>query len=161
MISKQALIKSLNLAPHPEGGFYRRTYLTTATAQIERPDTTCIYFLIEHENPSHLHKVDCNEYWLYHYGTSDILVRGFSTDPDEKSSFTFQIGPNANEWQLLIPENTWFGAATIKETPEDFALLSCVCSPGFEFKGFELGFKEQLFQSYPQHRHLINEMCKE
>ncbi|MFT7369848.1 MAG: putative cupin superfamily sugar epimerase, partial [Octadecabacter sp.] len=65
------IIDALNLARHPEGGFYRQTWVDTATDG--RPSGTCIYFLLKLGMASHWHRVDAVEIWHYHAGAPLIL----------------------------------------------------------------------------------------
>ncbi len=60
------IIAALDLAPHPEGGHYRETWVDATVG--ERPTGTAIYFLLKSGEISHWHKVDATEIWLYHAG---------------------------------------------------------------------------------------------
>jgi len=64
-------IDALDLARHPEGVFYRQTWVNTATDG--RPSGTCIYFLRKLGMASHWHRVDAVEICHYHAGASLIL----------------------------------------------------------------------------------------
>ena len=65
---RRALIETLGLAPHPEGGWYRETWRADA-AEGERAAATAILFLLEEGQSSHWHKVDATELWLFHAGS--------------------------------------------------------------------------------------------
>jgi len=160
VLDKKTIISRLHLEPHPEGGFFKRTITTGNDGTGNRFITTCIHFLLEHNNPSSLHKVDVDEYWIYNYGTSDIFLKGFSAD-GQRDAFTLQMGHGSMQWQHLIHKNTWFGARTVNDSDDAYALVSCICTPGFDFSGFVLGDRDRLIASYPMHIQLINEMCPE
>jgi predicted cupin superfamily sugar epimerase len=64
------IIATLGLAPHPEGGHYRQTWVAENDG---RPTGTCIYFLLKAGEASHWHCVDAAEIWLYHAGAPLIL----------------------------------------------------------------------------------------
>src|SRR5688572_9387233 len=49
-----AIIEKLNLAPHPEGGWYRETWRPEAPPG-ERAGATAIHFLLEAHQRSHWH----------------------------------------------------------------------------------------------------------
>ena len=66
------IIEKLQLQPHPEGGFYRQTWIADAPDG-ERPAGTAIYFLLRDGGASHWHKVDASEIWLWHAGAPLIL----------------------------------------------------------------------------------------
>lgn len=65
------IIDHLRLDPHPEGGWYRQTWVAGNRG---RPSGTCIYFLLRKGEASHWHRVDAVEIWLYHCGAPQIVV---------------------------------------------------------------------------------------
>ena len=129
-MTAQEIIARLNLAPHPEGGYYRQTWV----AQNEgRPSGTCIYFLLAEGERSHWHKVDATEIWLYHSGAPLILSLSAT---DAGPAHDHVLGPNleTSEPQIIVPENHWQAARTTGA----YTLVSCTVSPGFSFDGFSL-----------------------
>ena len=64
--------------------------------------------------------------------------------------------------QALVPAGSWQGArlAGGPHLPADnaWALVSCVVTPGFDFEDFELGDREALLASFPQHAGLVREL---
>ena len=69
IISK--LVNSLNLLPHPEGGWYAETYRSEQVLDSsERNILTSIYFLITSENVSRFHKIKSDELWYFHQGST-------------------------------------------------------------------------------------------
>jgi uncharacterized protein len=58
--------------------------------------------------------------------------------------------------QALVPANAWQGLAL--EPGGRFALLGTTVSPGFEYADFELGRRETLTRSYPEHRDIIERL---
>ena len=68
------IIAKLNLQPHPEGGYYRQTWIAeNAGSHKGRATGTCIYFLLKAGESSHWHRVDATEIWLYHAGAPLVL----------------------------------------------------------------------------------------
>ena len=130
-LTADGIIKTLELAPHPEGGHYRQTWVADNDG---RPSGTCIYFLLRDGNASHWHKVDATEIWLYHAGAPLIL----STSADDVGpALDRTLGPdlaNGQEPQLIVPPGHWQAA----RTTGDWTLVSCTVSPGFRFDGFDL-----------------------
>ncbi len=127
------LIAKLGLQPHPEGGWYRQTWVAENQG---RPCGTCIYFLLKPGERSHWHRVDATEIW-HHYSGAPLLLRVSETKagPAER----FRLGPDLAEGerpQVIVPEGYWQSA----EAPADqgWALVGCTVSPGFQFEGFEL-----------------------
>ena len=69
------IIARLNLAPHPEGGWYRQTWVAEGAG---RPAGTCIFFLLKAGERSHWHRVDAAEIWHFYAG-APILLRVAAT----------------------------------------------------------------------------------
>ena len=124
------IIAHLNLAPHPEGGFFRQTW---AAENAGRPSGTCIYFLLKAGQASHWHKVDATEIWLYHAGAPLILSLAAS---DQGPAIDHLLTPDLTKGapQIIVPEQHWQAA----RTTGDYTLVSCTVSPGFSFDGFTL-----------------------
>lgn len=62
------LVKSLNLLPHPEGGFYKETFRSVEgieTEQGERNLCTSIFFLLTSKNVSRFHRIKSDELWFF------------------------------------------------------------------------------------------------
>jgi predicted cupin superfamily sugar epimerase len=77
-MTAEEIIATLNLAPHPEGGFYRQTWVANA-APGDRPAGTAIYFLLKASAPSHWHKVDATEIWHFYAG-APLRLRTANTE---------------------------------------------------------------------------------
>ena len=124
------IIKTLNLAPHPEGGHYRQTWAATNDG---RPSGTCIYFLLHAGESSHWHKVDATEIWLFHAGAPLVLSLSATEDgPATDHLLTPDLTKGAP--QRIVPEHHWQAARSTGE----WTLVSCTVSPGFQFEGFTL-----------------------
>ena len=67
------IIARLGLAPHPEGGHYRQTWVAPGPG---RPAGTCIYFLLAAGERSHWHRVDATEIWHFYAGAPLIIGSG-------------------------------------------------------------------------------------
>ncbi len=124
------IIAKLDLLPHPEGGWYRQTWVAENEG---RPTGTCIYFLLKAGESSHWHRVDAVEIWLYHAGAP--LVLSLATDKTGPAQ-DHMLSPDLNKGmpQVIVPKNHWQAA----RTTGDWTLVSCTVSPGFQFEGFEL-----------------------
>jgi hypothetical protein len=124
------IIARLGLAPHPEGGHYRQTWVATNEG---RPTGTCIYFLLKAGEASHWHKVDATEIWLWHAGAPLVLSMA---ETDEGPATDHLLTPDLDTGapQIIVPEGHWQAA----RTTGDFTLVSCTVSPGFTFEGFTL-----------------------
>lgn len=127
------IIAHLNLAPHPEGGHYRQTWIANADAG-NRPTGTCIYFLLKAGEQSHWHRVDATEIWHYYAGAPLILsLAETEAGPARDLMLGAELGAGETP-QLIVPEAHWQAARTTGA----WTLVGCTVSPGFRFEGFEL-----------------------
>ncbi|WP_019955193.1 cupin domain-containing protein [Yoonia vestfoldensis] len=125
------IIAQLELAPHPEGGFYRQTWVAENTG---RPVWTCIYFLLKDGAASHWHRVDAVEIWHFYAGAP--LVLSLAADA-AGPAVDHVLGPDLAQGQIpqvIVPEQHWQAA----RTTGDWTLVGCTVSPGFDFAGFTL-----------------------
>ena len=130
MTDAAALIAALQLAPHPEGGWFRETFRQPAPAG-GRGLATAILFLLEAGQRSHWHRVDAAELWLWHAG-SPLALAIHDGAPAEH-----RLGPDilaGQHPQVLVPPHAWQAA----DATGGWALVSCVVTPAFDFAGFEL-----------------------
>jgi predicted cupin superfamily sugar epimerase len=129
-----AMIVALQLAPHPEGGWYRETWRAGATLPNGRAAATSILFLLTAGQRSHWHRVDADEMWLFQAGAPLELAMADAAGTAQ----TVTLGPDplaGHAPQQLVPAGAWQSAAG----PADgWSLVGCVVAPGFEFAGFEL-----------------------
>jgi hypothetical protein len=132
MITADDIIDRLGLAPHPEGGHYRQTWVDETSTG--RPAGTCIYFLLKAGERSHWHRVDAAEIWHFYAGAPLVLSMAATSDgPAEEH----RLGPDlaAGEApQIVVPAHHWQAA----RSTGDWTLVGCTVSPGFRFEGFEL-----------------------
>lgn len=125
------IITQLDLAPHPEGGYYRQTWVAENEG---RATGTCIYFLLKAGQASHWHAVDAVEIWHYYAGAPLVLSLAPTLDgpaTDHMLGPDFDAGETP---QIIVPEGHWQMAAT----SGDWTLVGCTVSPGFRFDGFTL-----------------------
>lgn len=124
------IIAHLDLAPHPEGGHYRQTWVAPNEG---RPTGTCIYFLLKEGEQSRWHRVDATEIWLFHAGAPLELDMA---ETDEGPAWTHLLTPDLSQGapQIIVPENHWQAA----RSTGSYTLVSCTVSPGFLFEGFTL-----------------------
>lgn len=136
MKDAQTVIAALGLQAHPEGGWYKETWRAPA-ADGERASSTLIYFLLESGQSSHWHRVDADEIWLWHGGNPlEISI----SKSQQQEIDRMRLGPDVTGGEMaqaVVPAGDW-QAATPLEGEYDYALVSCVVAPGFEFSGFTL-----------------------
>lgn len=133
--------EALDLLPHPEGGWYRETWRTTARLEPPghggaRASATGIYFLLGPGEESVWHAVRSDEVWLWHRGGPLILELGGTGDAPAARPDTIVLGPDVENGQVpqaVVPGGTWQAARPAAAEP---VLVSCVVSPGFDFADF-------------------------
>ena len=134
-----ALIGQLQLAPHPEGGWYRETWKAPALAN-GRAGGTAILFLLQAGERSHWHTVDAEELWIWQ-GGDPLTLRLAAGDEGPVSEITLGGNVAAGEaLQGLVPTGQWQAAEALApgEGTHGYSLVSCVVVPGFDFAGFRL-----------------------
>jgi predicted cupin superfamily sugar epimerase len=144
------LIETLQLQAHPEGGWYREVFRSTAQVKPNdgrptRQALTTIYYLLEQCQHSRWHRVSSDEVWIHLEGaplalwTSDAALR---TAPAH-----FRLGPvdvHGTRPQHTVPAGQWQAARPIAakdvesktDGQADYSLVSCTVGPGFDFSDF-------------------------
>ena len=131
-LSAQAIIETLKMERHPEGGWYIQTFKDTAGGA--RGHSTAIYYLLEQGERSHWHRVrDAAEVWHFYAGSPLAL----SIAEDGKPATTVTLGSNiltGERPQAIVPANWWQSARSLGA----WTLVGCTVSPGFDFSAFEM-----------------------
>jgi uncharacterized protein len=150
------LIEKFKLLSHPEGGFYAETYRSTDSIPGKnRQLLTSIYFLITGSNTSNFHRIQSDECWYFHEG-STLLVESIFPNGELK---TTELGLDISNHEVpfhLVPAGTIFGSHL--KGDEGYAFVSCAVAPGFDFQDFELFSREELLASYPAHHSIISKL---
>ncbi len=135
--------RRLDLAPHPEGGWFRETWRSElCIPQAELPSDytgprnagTAILFLLMPGQQSAWHTVRSAELWFYHRGGPLELEIGVERD----TAATLLLGADVEAGehpQLLVPPGHWQRAKPSGDQP---CLVSCAVVPGFDFADFTM-----------------------
>ena len=134
---RPALAEALDLEPHPEGGWFRQTWVSPEAVTLPdgrvRPTATLIHFLLPAGESSAWHRVASDEVWLAHLGEVRLQLGGAADAPDDGDVHV--VGARAGtSSQVVVPAHVW---QRTLPTEAD-ALVSCLVSPGFDFDDFEL-----------------------
>jgi predicted cupin superfamily sugar epimerase len=132
------LIEQLQLAPHPEGGYYRQIYQSVLNVQPAdgrpvRPSLTTIYFLLPAGDVSRWHRVASDEVWHYYEGDPLEL---FDADGNLIEITSRLLGP-VNDRRApvhVIAAGRWQAA----RSTGPYTLVGCTVGPGFDFADFEM-----------------------
>lgn len=142
-MSRPLLAELLDLQPHPEGGWFRRTWTSIvpvvppgASADAVRPTATAIHYLLCAGERSRWHQVRSDELWLHQRGAPlELRLGGAGAEPGPAT--TVVLGAEVEtgqQLQVLVPAGTWQAAGPAVAD----VLVSCVVSPGFDFADWTL-----------------------
>ena len=111
MSEADRIIETLDLRPHPEGGWFRQTWVADA-APGERPAGTSILFLLMAGERSHWHRDDAVEIWHFYAGAPLhlALARNEAGPAEERL-----LGPDLLKGetpQVIVPQDWWQSAPT-------------------------------------------------
>ena len=154
-VTADFLIRSLELALNPEGGYFRETYREPVTNRSGRASVSIIYYLLTSENPiGCLHRQAADAIHYFHCGSAlDV----HTVDAGGRLNVeTMGADLRAGQFlQLVVPGNVW-KALELRGAP--YALISEVVCPAWVAEEDESAGPEFL-QEYPQLRdhlqHLI------
>jgi predicted cupin superfamily sugar epimerase len=128
----ESLIAALDLEPHPEGGWYRRTWVAE-TAGGTRPAGSAIYYLLLEGEVSAPHRIDATELWHFYAGDPLELTCEW---PDGRRHSQV-MGPDVDASQapqVVVAAGVWQSARPLGR----YALVGATVTPAFSFEGFEL-----------------------
>jgi predicted cupin superfamily sugar epimerase len=132
------LISTLELKPHPEGGFYRETFrsssaVSPADDRPSRAALTTIYFLLTHDAVSRWHRVRSDEVWhLYEGGPLEVLDLDMERGGLHRHALS-RVDASARP-VCVIPADHWQAARSLGP----YSLAGCTVGPGFDFADFQL-----------------------
>ena len=136
-MTAEELIEALDLAPHPEGGWYRETWRTPGHPG-ERGAATAVYYLIQPGQRSQWNRVDADEMWLWHAGDPlELAIAESDAGPVRTVLLGGRIDAGEQP-QAIVPAGQWQSAAPLAGGDLGYTFLSCVVAPAFDFAGYEL-----------------------
>lgn len=153
------IIKTYSLSPHPEGGFYSRTYTSPISITYrgsERPVCTAILFLLRGNQYSRLHLIPQDEMWHFYLGSPLRLVM-ITSDGKPHEIILGQEIISGQKLQFNVPGGSWFGATPVKGGA--YSLVGCTVAPGFCMGELLLGESRDLIGRFPAASRVIREFC--
>ncbi len=125
------LKKKYHLEKHPEGGCFAEVY-TAPFSHENRSLVGSIYFMLEEDDISHFHQIDCDEIWYHHEGCG--LKITMITDGSVSEII---IGPGEDQKAMaVIPKGAIFAAENLDKS--SYCFMSCATTPKFTYDGFRL-----------------------
>ena len=151
MLKANDFIEKFELEKHPEGGFYKRTFLQ------EENKFSSILFLLTKNNFSVFHKIKSDEQWNWFYGDNIVIH-----EIDVEGNYHQTILSNKKEqlnFQYIVKANHWFASECIGTN--GFSFCGCTVVPAFSFDDFELAQCNTLTEKFPQHQDLIHKFTRQ
>lgn len=153
-------INKLELTPHPEGGYYREIYRSKGKIPAEalpslysgnREYMSAIFFLLRSKDVSLFHRLESDEIWCFHAGTTALL----HTISKKNGHRKIELGApeSGKPFCRVVPAHTWIAAEVT--APKSFSLVSCFVSPAFCFDDFEMADRQTLIRHFPDHEKTI------
>jgi predicted cupin superfamily sugar epimerase len=158
------LIKQYQLAPHPEGGYFKETYRSAANIpQAAVPEqfsgtrsiSTAIYFLLLKDLFSAFHRIKSDECWHFYEGDS-LHVHVLHINGEYELIKLGRHSANGEVYQAIVPAGAWFAS----ESMGQYSFVGCTVAPGFDFNDFELAKEANLTENYPCYAELIKRLCR-
>lgn len=162
MTSVQYLIETLDLTPHPEGGFFKRVYQSEQTASIGPSNSTrhlltCIYYLLTDESSiGHLH-VNRSDIMHFYHGGAPIIYTLVSPTGELRQE---TLGANLNEGQLLqlLVPGGWWKASQLNSG--EYGLVSEAVSPGFDPEDMRFINRSKIQSQFPRLSVPLSGLCR-
>jgi len=160
-----SVARRLDLAPHPEGGFYRETWRAPDTiAQAALPARfagprafgTAILFLLPAGAFSALHRIAGDEVWCFHLG-APLVVHALHPDGRREDLVLGHDVAGGQRLQAVVPAGATFGARCLGA---GWSLVSCVVTPGFDFADFVMPTRAELNAAFPEHAALVHALTR-
>lgn len=136
-LSAGEVARLLDLAPHPEGGFYRETFRDPRGSG-GRAASTAIYYLLPAGQVSAWHRVDAAEIWHWHAG-APLALSLYQEGRHSRLRLGADLAAGERP-QGIVPAGVWQSAQSLG----DWTLVGCTVAPGFEFAHFELAAPGQV-----------------
>jgi uncharacterized protein len=130
------LVQQLDLQPHPEGGWYREVFRSSATVQTAdgrppRSALTTIDFLLQRGQFSAWHRVRSDEVWHLLEGEGLTL---WLLPPQGGPLQQVRLSDGGSR-RHVVPAHWWQAA----EPAGDFVYVGATVGPGFDFADFSFG----------------------
>ncbi|MEM9489033.1 MAG: cupin domain-containing protein [Myxococcota bacterium] len=154
-MNKQQLIDTLQLEPHIQGGYFRRTYQSSGQWEFGwglRHSMTSIFYLLTDDSSIghwHLNRTD-----IVHCFQLGQPVK-YSVISPEGEFQQHVMGPDlaaGQHLQFTVPGG-WWKASEL--TGGSYGLLSEAVSPGFDYADMNMGKEDAMLQQFP---HLADEI---
>lgn len=152
-MSKDLLIKELQLEPHVEGGYFQQTYVSAGKKKIQKDDgsrperhiMTSIYYMLTEDSPiGHFHR-NSSDIVHYHH-IMGLSLKYHILDPEGEVS-SIVLGPNiaaGERPQVIVKAGCWKATELLPNKRYDYGLLSEAVNPGFNYADWSIATEEDI-----------------
>lgn len=150
-----------------EGGWFVQTYAAEEMIGAEafegaryggkRRTGTAIYFLLEGEGFSEMHRLRSDEVYHFYAGDAVEMLLLREEGCGERVVIGSDLGSGARP-QVVVPRGVWQGTRLVEGG--GWALMGCTVSPGFVFEDYEGGVGEELCAGWPEFAEVIRELTR-
>ena len=142
-MNEKELIDRLKLKPHFENGLYSEQNFVNEKAK--RKSSGAIYYYVRKNEKSRFHKIDSDEYWLFHLG-SDLEI--WIIYPNHKVVVKkCGLGKNASPI-VYVPKGSIF--ASKHTNAKEGTLVTCLTVPAFNKASFKIYNTNELKKRYKE-----------
>jgi predicted cupin superfamily sugar epimerase len=166
-ISAAALKALLNLEPHPrEGGWFRQTWKAEETIPqnalpgrypAARLAGTAIYYLLEPDSFSEMHKLASDEVFHFYLGEPVEMLQLWPGGSGRRVVLGRDLS-NGESLQTVVPQGVWQGSRLLPGGK--VGLLGCTVSPGFDYADYASGSREELTRGWPEWGEMIARLTR-
>ncbi len=136
-LTAEEIVRILKLEPLPgEGGMFRNT--------LDDGTSTAIYFLIERDRPTMLHRLPGPEMFHFYAGAPTRLVVLSPGGGFDRPLLGTDLSAGERPQQLVAG-----GQWQALETLGDWSLLGTTMAPGYRQEDFELASRDELLRGWP------------
>jgi predicted cupin superfamily sugar epimerase len=167
-VTAEEVKKLLGLRPHPvEGGWFVRTYEAAERIAAEgfsdgryagaRRTGTAIYYLLEPDTFSEMHRLKSDEIFHFYMGDAVELLQLYPDGTGERGVIGRDLAAGERP-QLVVERGVWQGSRLV--AGGSWALLGCSVSPGFEFEDYDEGWCDELCAGWPDFAEMIRGLTR-
>jgi len=156
VLTAEEIIRYLKLEPlQVEGGYFREIYRSTLKVSASdlpsvyegaRNLATSIYYLLTPGEFSAIHRLPSDEIFHFYLGDPVQMLQLYPDGKGEVIMIGNDLAQNMSP-QVLAPGGTWQG--TRLASGGRLALMGTTVFPGFDYRDFTLGSREELGRLYP------------
>ena len=162
LLNSQAVVAALKLEPHPEGGYFRRSYASPTVGSLgpngeQRPLASSIYYLLASDSPIGCLHVNTSDIVHYFHSGSPLRYHLISPQGNYESVLLGNDVRAGQLPQLVVPGG--FLKATELEQGE-YGLISEAVVPGFDYADMRFVTTEELQRRCPEQATQLSRFCR-